>query len=229
MLEELKEVLNKIIEKYNKTDKKFHLTLNEERKDVFIIYHSRFKHILSIEVGCNEDENTFYVATSIGAGTGGSDYNRSIFERFKDHKEGTDIIAKFYKGCDFVSNIRLNTFKTNIWFTADKFTSLEDYLKMFNKIPVTNYRVPKQKCIDDLNARHAIGQFNRLQQYRYRFYHWLEFLTISETFDASPVVKGDFRSAGKILTKALQKHLNGMWLILKVRQIRNMKKKKKQS
>ena len=189
-----------------------------------ILYHRKFKHYINLAVGYNEDKNKIFVATMIGAGAGGSDYNRGLFEKLRQEPDKIEPVENIYKGCDFISSIRLNTFKTNIYFTAEKFNSFADYLKIFDKIKITRFQLSPQTCNDDLVARHAVGQFNRLDQYNYKYYHWLEFLTIADYFDAAPLEKKDTAKLEKILTKAIEKHLQGMFSVKKIRQIRIMKK-----
>ena len=218
MIKTLENAVRKIAEKLQ-------LTLKPKLKNnLMILYHSKFKHYINLAVGYNEAKNKIFVATMIGAGKGGSDYNRGLFEKLRQNPNKIDNIENFYKGCQFISCVRLNTFKTNIYFTAEKFNSFADYLKIFDKIKITHYQLSPQTCNEILTARNAVGQFKKLDQYNYKYYHWLEFLTIAEYFDAAQLKNNSTTNLEKILKATIEKHLQGMFSIKKVRKIVVMRK-----
>ena len=124
--------------------------------------------------------NDIFVATIIGAGTGGTDFNRILFPKLLTSQENILRINEIYHGCIFQRFVRLNTFKTNLFFHIADFFSIEEYLKIFHHTRITRKNCQKARCITDLISLNATGDFQKLQRYDFKYYHWLEYLRIGE-------------------------------------------------
>lgn len=185
----------------SQTSEKFNLNL--QLKNFRAILTSEKFNRLHITADFIGDKNNFemFVATIVGAGTGGTDFNKILFPKLLNSQENIRRLNEIYHGCIFQRFVRLNTFKTNLFFHIADFFSLEDYLKIFHHIKITRFSCPKLNCIADLTSLNATGDFQKLQRYEYRFYHWLEYLRIGE------FVHGENNSES-----VLKRHIDGAQL-----------------
>ena len=156
----------------SQTSEKFNLNL--QLKDFRAILTSEKFNRLHITADFIGDKNNFemFVATIVGAGTGGTDFNKILFPKLLNSQENIRRLNEIYHGCIFQRFVRLNTFKTNLFFH-----------------------------IADLTSLNATGDFQKLQNYEYRFYHWLEYLRIGE------FVHGENNSEA-----VLKRHIDGAQL-----------------
>ena len=170
---DFKNILNQISEKFN---------LNLQLKNRHVVFKSEKFTRLHITADFIGDKNNFemFLATIIGTGEGGTDFNKILFPKLLNSQESINRINEIYHGCIFQRCVRLNTFKTNLFFHIADFFSLEDYLKIFHHIKITRPHYPKANCITDLIFLNATGDFQKLQRYDFKYYHWLEYLRIGE-------------------------------------------------
>lgn len=191
----------------SQTSEKFNLNL--QLKDFRAILTSEKFNRLHITADFIGDKNNFemFVATIVGAGTGGTDFNKILFPKLLNSQENIRRLNEIYHGCIFQRFVRLNTFKTNLFFHIADFFSLEDYFKIFHLTKITRFSCPKLNCIADLTSLNATGDFQKLQNYEYRFYHWLEYLRIGE------FVHGENNSES-----VLKRHIDGAQLFSNIQQ-----------
>lgn len=194
MMNNFESVISQIAEKFT-----FNLQL-KNRRAVFTSEKFNRIHITSDFIG---DKNNFemFVATILGAGEGGTDFNKILFPKLIKHQENIRSLNEIYHGCIFQRFVRLNTFKTNLFFHVADFFNLEDYLKIFHHIKITRFNCHKSTCIADLTSLNATGDFQKLHRYDYKFYHWLEYLRIGE------FVNGENNSE-----TVLKRHIDGAQL-----------------
>lgn len=191
---DFKNILSQISEKFN---------LNLQLKNRHAVFTSKKFVRLHVTADCIGDIDNFkiFVATIIGTGEGGTDFNKILFPKLLNAPENISRINEIYHGCIFQRCVRLNTFKTNLFFHIADFFSIEDYLKIFHHIKITRPRCPKDNCIADLTLINATGDFPKLQRYDFKFYHWLEYLRI-----------GEFVGRTKNFDSAFKRHIEGAQL-----------------
>ena len=164
-------ILRQIAEKFN---------LNLQLKDHRAVFTSKNFSRLCMTAECLNDNLKIIIATIIGTGAGGTDFNRILFPKLLNSLENINRINEIYHGCIFQRCVRLNTFKTNLFFHIADFFSIEEYLKIFHHTKITRPHCSKADCIADLTLMNASGDFQKLQRYKFKYYHWLEYLKIAE-------------------------------------------------
>lgn len=126
-----------------------------------------------------------------------------------------------YQSCAFNRFIRLYCMKCFYYWIKD-YPTINDYLKIIQPVilrgEITRSGISQNNCINDLsNLRPNIWSDDHNQnELVYQHYHWLEYLRITEYFDATPLENADDNSVQKFLKDsiepAIERHIKGMEL-----------------
>ena len=148
-------ILRQIAEKFN---------LNLQLKDHRAVFTSKNFSRLCMTAECLNDNLKIIIATIIGTGAGGTDFNRILFPKLLNSLENINRINEIYHGCIFQRCVRLNTFKTNLFFHIADFFSIEEYLKIAEFVNGEN-------AFNSVFKRHYEGAqlFSSIQHKKFRW------------------------------------------------------------